>query len=698
MNNKKILVSFLLVVLIALSVSAVSAENTTDVLAVDDAVEEVAVDEGVDDVSANTVTTDAQNATGVQNAVDSAQAGDTVLLNGYYDFGDSCVNVIGKDNLIIDGQGTTIINGTGSGKGFFYVEKSASVTIKGIAFNDTNPKNNFTYGGEVAGWGVQFNGNDAAGGVVDGCTFNNFNQAVVIKTCDHITVKNSEFTGGYATVLVNMPLVNKEQGTKAVSVGGSFYTTVENCTFDGPMLDAISIAQASGDAKIIGNTFKNNVYSIFFGGASTDGTFITGNTFEKCGSFNGTYKGEELFWEGYPVISIQKASSGVYITDNLFKAINNNFLIASEQGNTAHGYPSTLGDINVTGNKVVKFSEDVVTSGVTLLHILCRNGALNPYAPITVTDNTFVAGVKPVVVWTNDWGSETDTPTNIIIPAAPAVQTLISIADVTDGVVTAVLKDINNKDLAGQNITYSVGEDNFTGETDENGKIVIANATGKEVTIKFEGSASKTVKLAPSEAKVAVPTPIPKDLISTTLTLNDVSVYALANGKVSAVLKDAEGNAVANKTIGVLIDGETAGIVETDENGTVTVPFKYAEFGVHSVVAYFAGDEKTKSSLDTSKINVKKLATTSTVVSSTYKVKKVKKFYVVLKTGKTAIKGKKITVTVNGKTYSAKTNAKGVATFNLKIAKKGTFKYAVKFAGDNTYKASSATGKIVVKK
>ena len=39
MNNKKILMSFLLVVLIAISVSAVSAEDATDALAVDEAVD-----------------------------------------------------------------------------------------------------------------------------------------------------------------------------------------------------------------------------------------------------------------------------------------------------------------------------------------------------------------------------------------------------------------------------------------------------------------------------------------------------------------------------------------------------------------------------------------------------------------------------------------------------------------------------------
>ena len=48
-------------------------------------------------------------------------------------------------------------------------------------------------------------------------------------------------------------------------------------------------------------------------------------------------------------------------------------------------------------------------------------------------------------------------------------------------------------------------------------------------------------------------------------------------------------------------------------------------------------------------------------------------------------------------TYSAKTNAKGVATVKIKLTKKGTFKYTAKFVGDATYKAVSKTNKIKVK-
>ena len=54
-------------------------------------------------------------------------------------------------------------------------------------------------------------------------------------------------------------------------------------------------------------------------------------------------------------------------------------------------------------------------------------------------------------------------------------------------------------------------------------------------------------------------------------------------------------------------------------------------------------------------------------------IKNIKYYYVSLKDNKGKVmKGKKVTLKVNGKTFSAKTNAKGVATFKItKLTKVG---------------------------
>ena len=665
---------------------------------------------------ASNIKTPANNtAEGIQAAIDAAVAGDVVYLSVYesYDIAGTTINVTGKDGITIEGAGATTITGYGNGNGFFYVTKSAGVTISGITFIDNNPKNNLTYGGNVAGWGVQFNGNDAKGGVVDNCKFQDFNQAVVIKSCNNVTVKNSEFLGGLATKLVNDPTVNKEQGSKVISVGGSFFTTIENNVFDGVVLDAISIAQASGDAKIIGNTFKNNVYAIFFGGASTDGTFIVNNTFENCGSYNGPFNGSTVLWEGYPVISIQKASSGVYIDGNTFKVINKNFLINAEQGNTAHGYPSTLGDINVTNNKIELYDPSVNPNGVTLLHILCRSGALNPYAPITVTGNTFVAGVKPLVVWLNDWGSEEGSPSDIVIPAADLVQTQIVITDVAqDGTVTAVLKDINGKALASQPISYTVnGNATTNATTNEKGAIVIAGNANDVISIAY--NPAKTY--AAATAAITLPNTtvtkieivnqtvyVPLNLTGTTMEVNSVNVKAQEGKKatIKAVLKDADGKAIANKTVAIINadTGSQMALGETDENGTIAAQYSIGAATSFGIVAYFAGDNTTASSIDMGTFKVTKNPTTLTTPAKTFKVSATKKVTITLKSAGKAVAKKKVTLKVNGKTYTGTTNSKGQYTFTVKLTKAGTYTYTAKFAGDNAYNAVTKTAKITVKK
>ena len=109
--------------------------------------------------------------------------------------------------------------------------------------------------------------------------------------------------------------------------------------------------------------------------------------------------------------------------------------------------------------------------------------------------------------------------------------------------------------------------------------------------------------------------------------------------------------------------------------------------------------DSQKTIINNLKNGVSKKSTKLTAPKKTFKVKtKTKKIKIKLTTGKTALKNKKITLKVKGKTYTATTNKKGIATFKItKLTKKGTFKYTVKFAGDNTYKAVSKNGKLKIK-
>ena len=90
-----------------------------------------------------------------------------------------------------------------------------------------------------------------------------------------------------------------------------------------------------------------------------------------------------------------------------------------------------------------------------------------------------------------------------------------------------------------------------------------------------------------------------------------------------------------------------------------------------------------------------------TAAKKTFKAKvKVKKYTVTLKDSKgKAIKKVKLTLKIKGKTYKAKTNAKGKAVFKIKkLTKKGKYTAKIKFAGNKNFKAVSKKVKITVKK
>ena len=131
-----------------------------------------------------------------------------------------------------------------------------------------------------------------------------------------------------------------------------------------------------------------------------------------------------------------------------------------------------------------------------------------------------------------------------------------------------------------------------------------------------------------------------------------------------------------------------------------------AKANTYTYALYFDGDEGYSASLlASSKLTVVKKPT-SIIANSKYVFKpsaKTKTVTVALNTIKNPFNnkfylraGKKVTLTVNGVTYSAKTDSKGVAKFNIKLTRQGTYAATVKFAGDSTYESVSKSIKIVI--
>ena len=260
-------------------------------------------------------------------------------------------------------------------------------------------------------------------------------------------------------------------------------------------------------------------------------------------------------------------------------------------------------------------------------------------------------------------------------------------------------------------ISVVINDENIPSQMD-NGvtTLNISDFTGKvNIVASFAGNSNYKESTATLNTYIVVKTVtevinntiveyVNKTLESTSIDANALTATAKVAKTLSVTLKDASGKAIANKVITYSINGVTK-TVKTDANGIAKITVNQAKAGAYYYSLCFLGDDDYKSAFKSVKVTVNKQATKAVFKAKTFKVKaKTKKVSFTLKdaSGK-AIKGKKITVKVNGKTYTAKTNAKGVATVSLKITKKGKYTATAKFAGDTTYKAITKKAKITLK-
>ena len=247
---------------------------------------------------------------------------------------------------------------------------------------------------------------------------------------------------------------------------------------------------------------------------------------------------------------------------------------------------------------------------------------------------------------------------------------------------SAKFLDTNGKALKNTNVKITLNGKSFTKKTDTNGVATLSIKSLKPGTYKAVTTNPKTGYSFTTTIKVL-----------STISAKDISKVYTDGRKFYATFLKSTGKALANKNVKFKLNGKTF-TKKTNSNGVASLSLKSLKVGTHKITSYNVdGLTKTKT------IKVVK-STTSSLTASAYTFLKSESKTISVKLlnkfGYAPGAGKIIKFTVNGKSYDAKTNSKGIAKLKLPSLKEGVYTVKYKFAGNNFYKASSTSSKVTI--
>ena len=281
----------------------------------------------------------------------------------------------------------------------------------------------------------------------------------------------------------------------------------------------------------------------------------------------------------------------------------------------------------------------------------------------------------------------------------------LSASDSNDSLsATATLSSINSKDLT----KYYKGPASFSATfLDAQGKPLANKAVAFQIvgktynrTTDANGVASLAINLKPGTydiTSVIWETGESKNnavKVLSTISSKDISKVYTDLRKFKAKFYNNDGTVMANTNVKFKINGKTY-TQKTNSNGIASLSMVDLPKGTYKIVSYNLKDGLTKT-------NTVKVVTrcSSKLISSAYTF---------LTSGSKTIKvtlhnefdyapgaGKTVKFTVNGKTYTASTDSKGVASINLPSLAKGVYTVKYAFDGNIYYEPSSASNTVTI--
>ena len=350
-------------------------------------------------------------------------------------------------------------------------------------------------------------------------------------------------------------------------------------------------------------------------------------------------------------------------------------------------------EINVLNNIIhvgdkINVKAVVPTGATGNVTFRLENNKTVDVSEVAIFDGLSAGNYTIYAIYNGDANYKASTEANVEIEVVKYDLNLTITADNINYGEVLVVKVHTNSNFTGGIFVY-IGESKqgapiFNGE----GNATFANLTAAEyfITANFTGddffyadsaNTTATVKGVEVPADKAISTNVPANTKSPTFSIK--------------LEKDATGTFTVNIDNGKIV--KTAEL----KDGAASITVADLAAGDHTISVSYSGDGKYAPITQNTTLNIKepvkpttkvtKKATKIVAKKKTFKAKKkTKKYTITLKSGKKLISKVKVTIKVGKKTYTAKTNKKGKATFNLKkLTKKGKYKATVKFAGNKYY-------------
>ena len=618
----------------------------------------------------------------IQEEIDNAESGDKILLSkDYVGYGDA---ITVDKSLTIDGNGHTL---DAKGLSHVFTVEADNVVISNIKFLNGDSDD----GGAIHWYGDSgtlknsifencYSDEGSAiywtGGLgnINGC---NFTKCYGGGGCIAWDVEEEDSYNGQSHI-INCNFINNTCRAIDVLSSCSHIYEISSCSFinntdetcGGAIFNYGTITKIT-NSNFIGNTAEE------YGEETSGGAIVTYGHIDEISKNN--FTDNYAYWGG----AIENSGSIGTIVNNRF--ISNRAKYGGAIDNWGDGSISKISnnyfkDNSAEEGAAINNIDDAVIdtlSGNQLLNNMASDGSeiANDATINNQADNTKSDGIYRNTYFTTN---------NPSVKAYP-----------NSAVFTFVLKNSDGVPVSYADVSYTYDGKTVNTKTDDDGKVSFTISRAKsgpfKITGKFLGdtynnasSFSKTITVAKNAVKFSSPT---KQV-----------AYSSSKRTFKIALKTSNNKALKSKSVTLSINGKNYK-VKTDSKGIATFKIKLPNKKKnYNYKVKFAGDKANSAKTYSGKLVVDKFKVKFTDASKSiiYHAVTKKSFSICLKDNNNKVlKNKKVTLTFNKKTYTAKTSSSGYAQFTVKIPLKSTtIKYTVKFKGDSQHYKKTYTGKV----